>query len=89
MVKYSDGEFRDDTLSNDYSDVSTDSKMKFYWLFDFQSSIILTLIGTALIEIIMFPSDTVRKIVRLCLFGTLLGYRIFLILVLNYKAPFA
>ena len=34
MLTYPDGEYRVDSVRNDYSDESGDSKIKYYWLFD-------------------------------------------------------
>ena len=34
MLKHADGEWRNNDVRNDYSDETTDAKMKYFWLFD-------------------------------------------------------
>ena len=46
MLQYPDGEWRRYDLWNDhYRDETPDAKMKNYWLFEWESSIIFSLIG--------------------------------------------
>ena len=40
-----EGEWRDQYNDNDFSDVSTEDKMKYYWLIDWQSAIIFSYIA--------------------------------------------
>ena len=47
MIKYPDGEFRNDSVKNDYSAESVDSKIKYFILFESESAIVYSLLGMA------------------------------------------
>ena len=88
MLTYDDGEYRNDSKKNDYSEETTDAKMKSYWIFDWESSVLVSYLAHILLEILIKPDDFIRKSIRLVLLGVFVGYRIFTILVLDYRGPF-
>ena len=45
MLKYPDGEWHYDDIKNDYSDETVDAKMKYYWLFDWETSTLFSFLG--------------------------------------------
>ena len=45
MLKFPDGEWRTPFKNNDYSDETAESKMKFYWLFEWESSVVFSFVA--------------------------------------------
>ena len=61
MLKYADGEYRNDSEKNDYSEETVDAKMKSYWLFDCASAVVISYFAHLLLEILIKPDDIIRK----------------------------
>ena len=61
MLKKPDGELRSEWFGkNDYSDQSSESKMKYFWLFQSHSPIVFSYLGQALSEAVVMPSNFIR-----------------------------
>ena len=84
MLKYPDGEWRKNKWTDNYKDETADTKMKNYWLFQWETEIVYSYIGYATVESNMMPKEIFRKIGRVVIFCIFCAIRIILILVADY-----
>ena len=83
MLKHADGEWRDIDVNNDYSDETVESKVKYYVLFDWYTSVVFSFLGTAMIEVLIMPKEWIRYFTRLLFFFVLIAARLIGYLILD------
>ena len=62
--------------------------MKFYFLFDWEASVLFSWLSQVFIEAVLIPAEIVRKFIRLGIFLIFVLIRIITIIVFNWRCSY-